>query len=192
MKQNRKVTRNPADGNISRLCFDNSSINCDHFGGLYMWGPAMNLAGSSNTNPSGVQGICLDGWHVPSVAALDQLVNFVISQGHIDAGNRLKSCRKVNSPLGGSCNTSQHPRWEEHTSSSYHHGFDTYSFSALPGGLRSYTFYFHFIGASGTWWTTTKRTSGDAFIRQMTNSSSDVIGNHNYKANALSVRCLKD
>ena len=47
------------------------------FGYLYTWSAVMNGATSSETNPSNVQGICPNGWHVPSYAELTQLVNYV-------------------------------------------------------------------------------------------------------------------
>jgi uncharacterized protein (TIGR02145 family) len=37
-----------------------------NYGRLYSWPTMMNGASSSSSNPSGVQGICPDGWHVPS------------------------------------------------------------------------------------------------------------------------------
>ena len=40
----------------------------------------MNGASSSNANPSGVQGICPVGWHVPSDAEWTQLETYVMSQ----------------------------------------------------------------------------------------------------------------
>ena len=38
------------------------------FGYLYNWTAAMNDEESSDANPSGVQGICPEGWHLPSEA----------------------------------------------------------------------------------------------------------------------------
>jgi uncharacterized protein (TIGR02145 family) len=43
------------------------------YGVLYNWTAAMNGAESSDANPSGVQGICPDGWHLPSDAEWKQL-----------------------------------------------------------------------------------------------------------------------
>ena len=43
------------------------------YGYLYNWAAAMHGAGSSNCNPSGVQGICPNGWHLPSSAEWSQL-----------------------------------------------------------------------------------------------------------------------
>jgi hypothetical protein len=38
------------------------------YGVLYNWPAAMNGAASSSLNPSGVKGICPNGWHLPSDA----------------------------------------------------------------------------------------------------------------------------
>jgi len=46
------------------------SANFDIYGALYTWAGAMNGAASSDSNPSGVQGACPDGWHLPMT--LDQ------------------------------------------------------------------------------------------------------------------------
>lgn len=49
------------------------------FGYRYNWNAVMHGANSSETNPSGVQGICPDGWHVPSIAEWQQLSDYVSS-----------------------------------------------------------------------------------------------------------------
>jgi len=51
-----------------------------NYGLLYNWPAVMHGASGSNANPSGVQGICPDGWHVPSDAECTQLLNYVNSQ----------------------------------------------------------------------------------------------------------------
>jgi uncharacterized protein (TIGR02145 family) len=49
-----------------KYCFDDSPANCLSYGALYQWPEMMNYAPSSNATPSGVQGPCPVGWHVPS------------------------------------------------------------------------------------------------------------------------------
>lgn len=49
-------------------CYDNDPDNCTTYGRLYDWQTLMDGAVSSNTVPSGVQGICPAGWHIPSEA----------------------------------------------------------------------------------------------------------------------------
>lgn len=46
---------------IEKYCYDNLESNCNTHGGLYQWGEAMQYA----TKEKG-QGICPDGWHIPS------------------------------------------------------------------------------------------------------------------------------
>lgn len=53
--------------------------NPDTYGYLYNWDAAMNGSASSSANPSGVQGVCPDGWHLPSDAEWTQLTSFVAS-----------------------------------------------------------------------------------------------------------------
>jgi hypothetical protein len=53
-------------GNI--WCYDDNPANCAIYGRLYDWETLMDGAVSSNTVPSGVQGICPAGWHIPSEA----------------------------------------------------------------------------------------------------------------------------
>ena len=50
-----------------------SEDNVSIYGYLYNWPAAMNGASSSGENPSGVQGICPNGWHLPSLAEWEQL-----------------------------------------------------------------------------------------------------------------------
>ena len=54
--------------------------NVATYGYLYNWPAVMHNAASSSANPSGVQGICPDGWHVPSSAEWTQLEEYVGSR----------------------------------------------------------------------------------------------------------------
>ena len=121
-----KENLNYATGNS--WCWGNNSSNCDTYGRLYDWATIMNGESSSNGVPSGVQGICPTGWHVPSDEEWKILEGTVDSQYGVgdpewddtgyrgyDAGNNLKSTNGWN--LGGN-------------------GTDSYGFTALPGGYR--------------------------------------------------------
>ncbi|MBE0655637.1 MAG: hypothetical protein IH594_17690, partial [Bacteroidales bacterium] len=70
---------NPMDDNqtIEKYCYDDNPANCDTFGGLYLWSEVV-----SYTTVMGVQGICPDGWHVPTTSAYDTLKNFVNFDGN--------------------------------------------------------------------------------------------------------------
>jgi uncharacterized protein (TIGR02145 family) len=61
------------NGTIEKYCYDNDESNCDTYGGLYQWNETMQY----NT-AEGSQGICPDGWHVPTDA------EFKILEGTVD------------------------------------------------------------------------------------------------------------
>lgn len=50
------------------------------YGLLYNWVAVMHGASSNSAVPSGVQGICPDGWHVPSYAEWKKMTDYVSSQ----------------------------------------------------------------------------------------------------------------
>jgi uncharacterized protein (TIGR02145 family) len=65
-----------SNGMIEKYCYDNEPANCDIYGGLYQWNEAMQYATSE-----GAQGICPDGWHIPTLAEYETLENFVNDEG---------------------------------------------------------------------------------------------------------------
>jgi len=158
----------------------------DSYGALYNW-YAVNNA----------NGLCPTGWHVPTDAEWTQLVDYLVAQGFPNqwdnpngAGNALKSCRQINSPLGGECNTSAHPRWEAHDT---HHGFDEFGFSGLPGGNRYDFGSFENIGYNGDFWSSTESFTGNAWYRNISYGVGDVYRTINgEKGIGFSVRCLRD
>ncbi len=170
--------------------------NYNNYGVLYNWPAAMDGASSSSANPSGVQGVCPAGWHLPSDAEWTELTDYVVSQGYPNvgykpngAGNALKSCRQVDSPLGGECATSEHPRWN---SGGTYYGTDQFGFSALPGGQRCSLGGFDFIGRYGHWWSSTESYTDAAWVRAMYSNTGDVPRGGYVKEHSLSVRCLRD
>ncbi|MDD5694309.1 MAG: FISUMP domain-containing protein [Bacteroidales bacterium] len=49
------------NGTIEKYFYDNNPSNCGIYGGLYQWNEAMQYV-----TTEGVQGICPDGWHIPT------------------------------------------------------------------------------------------------------------------------------
>ena len=69
-----------------RYAPDGNAANVTSYGYLYNWPAVMHGDSSSNANPSGIQGICPAGWHVPSAAEWDQLATYVNSQSEFLCG----------------------------------------------------------------------------------------------------------
>jgi len=163
----------------------NSITSKEIYGALYNW-HAVN-----NNN-----GLCPEGWHVPSQGDWEDLVvYFVESNGFPNhdepdgAGNALKSCLQENSPLGGDCNVFEHPRWNFDV---INHGFDEYGFSFLPGGTRDVSGVYLYAGSSGYLWASTEHNELDALRLRMASNSGNARTFQYFKSAGHSIRCLKD
>ena len=63
------------NGIIEKYCYNNDPANCNTYGGLYNWYEAMNY-----DTTEGSKGICPDGWHIPTLADVQELQDFVKNQ----------------------------------------------------------------------------------------------------------------
>jgi uncharacterized protein (TIGR02145 family) len=179
---------------------DNAWLN--NTNGAYAWynnnitwkesyGALYNFYAGINPN-----GLCPEGWHVPGDGDWTKLLNYVVGKGYPNesnnpqgASNALKSCRQEYSPLGGDCNTSEHPRWLSHA---IHYGFDAFGFSALPGSYRTgYGPFPSNLGYFGAWWSSSEVSGTSASSRSMTYFG-NVSQENSQKRAGYSVRCLRD
>lgn len=49
------------NGIVEKSCYEDNTANCENFGALYHWNEAMQYS-----ETLGAQGICPDGWHIPT------------------------------------------------------------------------------------------------------------------------------
>ena len=178
-----------ADLNVKEKswCFGKSdngdSTTCDVSGRLYTWAAAMDSVGAWSTNGKGcgdgktctltatVQGVCPEGWHLPSFSEWYTLFTAV---GGSTPGKVLKS----------------QTGWI-----SDGNGTDAFGFSALPAGLRgvrNYDVYFLHDGGYASFWSSTENSSDLAYSMLLDYISADAgLGNAS-KGLAFYVRCLRD
>ena len=77
-------------------------INVPAYGYLYNWAAVMHGAESSEANPSGVQGICPKGWHVPSDKEWTQLTDYMKTRPeYMSSGNREYLAKALAATWGG-------------------------------------------------------------------------------------------
>jgi uncharacterized protein (TIGR02145 family) len=144
------------------------SEHCDIYGRLYDWQTAMDYVPSSDAVPSGVEGVCPVGWHVPSDAEWQTLIDYV----GINGATKLKSREWVNGGTGaGGVRILD--------------GTDKYRFSALDGPLAA------------IWWSATERESIErmAWTREIQSynaTNNEVFRFEKDKHTAYSVRCVHD
>jgi uncharacterized protein (TIGR02145 family) len=172
------------EGSDKAYCwYENSIAYRNAFGGLYTWAAAMNGAGSSNTNPSGVQGVCPTGWHLPSDEEWKQLEIYIeMSQAEADS----EGWRGTDQ--GGRLKESGYAHWQfPNTGAS-----DQYGFTALPGGYRQTNGTFSSIGNYGFWHSSALY--GGIFVWYRTLDYNDPrIGRYSGDTKTgNSIRCLKD
>lgn len=151
---------------------DNPNSTCS-FGALYTWAAAMNGAPSGTANPSGVQGVCPTGWHLPSLAEWTILIN--VLEGSNVAGGRMKE-------TGTS-------HWSGQNAGATNES----GFTSLPGGCR-YSFG-SFFGNSlyGGYWSTDEYSADNAWIVGLSTFATDIFKNSTYaKKSGISVRCIKN
>lgn len=157
--------------------YNNSDSLAGIYGRLYSWTAAMREAASSNLIPSGVQGACPDGWHLPSSDEWSILVNRY--GGEFKAGADLKETGTLHwdPPNTGATNFSD--------------------FTALPGGFHShFGGNFGVMGATGGWWTSYKD-GGYVYSLYMGSETVNAIQFGTYMEpgssyDDMSVRCLKN
>jgi uncharacterized protein (TIGR02145 family) len=151
----------------------------DKYGALYNWYSTVNA-----------NGLCPTGWHVPTNNEWTALTDYIGGTA-APHGNELKSCRQKNSPLGGGCNVSEHPRWNQHST---HYGTDDYGFSGLPGGYRHDYALFNNAGAYGLWWSSTVYSFYSAWSRYLIAWYGQLVVSifGEDKHYGFSVRCLRD
>ncbi|NLX28776.1 MAG: hypothetical protein GXY59_07385 [Bacteroidales bacterium] len=141
------------------------------YGVLYNWAAAMDGAKSGSGNPSGVQGVCPVGWHLPSVAEWLELIDFL--GGQLIAGDMLKESGTAHwiSPNLNATNET--------------------GFSGLPGGHREVGTFSN-MGKYGSFWTATEANASRAWFRCLHNYDGN-FGTDNYlKEFGYSIRCIRD
>lgn len=143
------------------------------------------------------RGLCPAGWRVATADDYDELVMYVAYWGGGNkeknpesvAGNYLKSCRQINSPMGGECDTQEHPRWE---SDPTHFSTNEFDFEGIPAGRRDLHGNFNRIGTYSYYWTSTELSFAMGRWRQLSHSGGWLYSGFEYKEEGYTVRCIRE
>lgn len=162
------------NGIIEKYCYNSDESYCDTYGGLYQWNEMMQYV-----TTEGAQGICPDGWHLPTDDEWKTLeMELGMSQSEADGygfrgtdeGERMKSTSGwANDGNGTNCS----------------------SFNGLPGGELEFPETF-LIFDIGCWSTTSKFTSSRVWTRRLEYSSDQVKRYDETEDDGFSIRCLKN
>jgi len=126
----------PAGGQMDYRYLENEwQAACAKYGRLYDWNTVMAGTASSSGNPSGVKGICPEGWHVPSDAEWAELADtagdFICTSPDISTCyNGYRAGIKLKAKSGWS----SYDYYGDGSSIEPGNGTDDFGFAALPGG----------------------------------------------------------
>lgn len=163
------LTYQTNNGNIEKHCYLDTQDSCTVYGGLYEWDEMMDYS-----TAEGARGLCPEGWHIPSAANWDTLMEYL--GGHTLAGGAIKAAgyRYWKPPNTGATNST--------------------GFSAMGGGTyrpAGYN-YFYLVQEAGIYWTSSPNGYFWAWRRNL-----DYVGGwlEPYSCeryHSFSVRCVKD
>ena len=198
MKENLKTTRY-SDGTTIELGSTTSSStayryypnddadNVSTYGYLYNWKAVMNDASASNSSPSGVQGVCPDGWHVPSDLEWTMLTTYLGSQSLYKCNNAPDNIAKaLASTTGWSSSTSNCAVGNTPSTN------NATGFTAVPAGYYYENPIYNGFGSATTFWTASNHSSNFAYGRHFGNSDATVNSYNYFIEYGFSVRCLRD
>ena len=162
--ENQNQTNN---SQVEKYCYGNDPANCTEYGGLYQWYEMMQYIYTQGT-----QGICPDGWHIPTDGEWTTLITYL--GGESVAGGKLKEAGTVHwsPPNTGATNSS----W----------------FTGLPGGWRGNYGNFGGLFEYGTMWSSSEYVGSKAWYRELYYNNETVYRDNIAGTCGFSVRCLKN
>ena len=172
-------------------CYYNNNENGEKniYGALYSWAAAMNGSSASNYNPSGVQGVCPDGWHLPSDNEWKELEMY-LGMSESETNEVLYRGTNEGSKLAGNKNTWVNGYLKNDTT------FDESGFTAVGGGYRDYYGTFHNLTATAVFISSTDTLNWSMWYRGLMYNNTKIDRHYGItganKKYGFSVRCVKD
>lgn len=152
---------------VEKYIYKNNENRYHKYGGLYQWDEAMNYS-----TREGAQGICPDGWHIPTDAewkTLEMALGMSKTEAdNYDAHSRHGANQGTQVRAGGSS-----------------------GFEVLFSGWR-YKDSFHSLGITADFWSSSQYDSSNALFRGVYEHIACVRGGSNIKTNGFCIRCLKN
>ena len=155
-------------------------------GYYYNWAAAMKNTSSSSSTPSGVQGICPNGWHLPSNGEWTQLFNYLKGQSIYWSNNTSTYIAKAMA----------YPSYWTASNTNYTPGKDASTnnksgFGAVPTGCSEYGDVTGF-NIYAYFWSSTQSSSTNAYACTLSYNTPTVSTTAQAKTKALPVRCVKN
>lgn len=155
--------------------YDDLSVN-KIYGAVYSWAGAMNGELSSDVVPSGVQGVCPDGWHLPSNEEW-KILEMYLGMSPAQADDRGFRGTNEASKLAGIDSL-----WLDGALKNDPE-FGSSGFNAIPWGFNA---------GGVNYWTATQTSFENAIRRRLDHDKTMISHHYGDKLIPRSVRCIKD
>ncbi len=142
-----------------------------NYGVLYNWPAALNGFPPSDAKPSRIQGICPDGWHLPSDAEWNELIGYWKTENIADKLKESGNTHWVNMNTKADNST---------------------GFTALPAGRRHPGGMFDHMGNHSFFWSASKAPHKDAWFFRLSYNSPLLYRGNVTRDIGFCVRCVKD
>jgi len=167
-------------------CYNNEEKNCKVGGRYYSWSAAIDSVALANDSKDpldcgfgrtcglnrGVQGICPDGWHLPTIHEWG-LLSVALGNAEV-SGDSLKALTGWN-----------------YAGTADNNGQDAYGFSALPTGRRTSPTNWEKVGSDVYYWSSNESGENLARYSNINNIYTKFYLYQNLKTYGQSVRCIK-
>ncbi|ADL26392.1 putative lipoprotein [Fibrobacter succinogenes subsp. succinogenes S85] len=167
-------------------CYNNDEKNCNVGGRYYSWAAAIDSVALANDPKEpldcgygktcglnhSVQGICPDGWHLPTLREWSLLC---------EAIGDYSTCGKPLKALSG---------WD-YAGTPNNNGTDKYGFASLPTGRRLSATSWEKVGSDVYYWSATEYSADDGRYFNINNIYTQTYTYQNSKSYGQSVRCVK-
>lgn len=155
------------NGTIEKYYYNDNVNNGEVYGGLYSWNEMMKY-----NSTEGMQGICPNGWHLPTDQDWGTLVNYLTTAS--GPGGKMKETGSEHwlNPNNGATNES--------------------GFTARPGGERSINSTFQNLTYYANFWSSTQNSTNEAWKRSLNFNNTDAVRNVISKETGNSCRCIQN
>jgi uncharacterized protein (TIGR02145 family) len=162
--------------------YENSDSSFAVFGGLYTWAAAMNGEVRTDNYDEEIQGVCPEGWHLPTESEWKQLEQDL---GMSELDVRDKGWRGWTE--GGKLKQTGTSLWIDPNEGATNES----GFTALPGGMRAADGVFSSRDTFAAYWSSTGFDS-QAWIRALHADNAKILREEYPVNSGLSVRCVMD
>ncbi len=167
---------------VEKFCYENNEDYCDTYGGFYQWDEMMQY-----TTTAGMQGICPQGWHLPTDNEWKELeMKLGMAQAQADA----MGWRGTNQ--GGKMKETDITHWDSPNTGAT----NSSGFTAFGGGERFASEYTSSgtvnLKIVGKWWSSNQKEYWKSWYRELEYVNADVYRYYEYKSAGHSVRCIMD